>query len=292
VNTQRVERVDRRENGGRLIAEFSERTTGTIFTVRHAPRTVPSIGVVVCPGLHGEFVRNQRREVALGRSLSHLGIAVQRFHYRGTGHSADIERLTFRSMSEDAISAAELLVASERCASVAFLGTRWGAFVAAVAATTLERPSVLWEPPVTAESYFRDVFRLARIQDLRQSDADERSTTRLEQLESDGIADVLGYALPASVLESSRAISLEGLLETGSSPMLIVGISPTGSLQPEVSRLARSRDNVDTHVIRMRREPWWFAGGRDPKEEDALTAQLIQVTAEWISRVHARGMVG
>lgn len=279
----RTERTS--DEGARMVAEFFGPRSAPLFGVRHIPRVACGAGVVVCSGLHGEFVRNHARETALGRSLCALGIPVQRFHYRGTGHGSDLEGLSFETMREDALTAARWLMDSEGCDRVAFVGTRWGGFVAASAATQMEAPLVLWDPALSAERYFKDLFRLARINDLREVDGSDRSLNRLADLHRLGLADILGYAIPLSLYESARVVSLDQILEGRSGSILIVVISSRGSIPAGLADFVTGAAPIDTHVIPMMEEPWWFAGGRDRKEEQELLTRLIPFTTSWLSGV-------
>ena len=42
---------------------------------------------------------------------------------------------------------------------------------------------------------------------------------------------------------------------------------------------------VDTHVIPMSPEGWWFAGGRSYDEDRTLTHELVRVTVGWLKRI-------
>lgn len=270
--------------GARTVAEFFGPSSAPLFGVRDIPRDASGAGVVICSGLHGEFVRNHARETALGRSLCALGISVQRFHYRGTGHGADLEGLSFESMRQDALTAAHWLMDSEGCDRVAFVGTRWGGLIAAAAAEETEAPLVLWEPALSAKHYFRELFRLARINDLREENVSDRSGDRLDELHRVGVADILGYSIQLSLYESAGMVSLDSVLQGRSGPILIVVISPRGSISPGLVELVAGPALVDTHVIPMMEEPWWFAGGRDTIEEQALVTSLIPVTTAWLEK--------
>ncbi|MGQ0669868.1 MAG: alpha/beta hydrolase, partial [Actinomycetota bacterium] len=135
--------------GIRETASFFGSASERLFGVMHTPPAAPSGGVVVCSPLYAEFARNYRREVLLGRALAERGIAVQRFHYRGSGHSdGQPGAMTFASMLGDAAVAAERLVGETGVRRVAFVATRWAALVAAAAAARYDSPLSLWQPSV------------------------------------------------------------------------------------------------------------------------------------------------
>lgn len=126
-----------------------------LFGCRHMPEAGATTGVVICPPTQSDAPINYHREARLGRWLARAGVAAQRFHYRGTGHSdGDADNIGFQMLVEDARRAADLL--RERCGidRIAFLGTRVGALVAARAARDdAGAPLALWQPVIDPHRY-------------------------------------------------------------------------------------------------------------------------------------------
>ena len=66
---------------------FLEASGSSLFVCQHRPLGPVTGAVVICPALFVDQLRNYRAEVSLARRLAASGVLVQRFHYRGTGHS-------------------------------------------------------------------------------------------------------------------------------------------------------------------------------------------------------------
>src|SRR5207253_10522741 len=118
-------------------------------------------GVVICSSICNDFLHNYRREVELARELAANGIAVARFHYRGLGNSdGDEAAVTFDSMVDDAREATAHLRALTGVSKVSFLGSRFGApIAAALASGEVGAPLVLVDPTVEASKFFREAWR-------------------------------------------------------------------------------------------------------------------------------------
>lgn len=132
---------------------------GVLFGCRHVPAAGgASSGVVICPPTLSDAPINYHREARVGRWLARAGVATQRFHYRGTGHSDHIPTgISFDSLVADARRAAEVL--RERCGieRIGFLGTRVGALVAAKVAAEFDgAPLALWQPVIDPRRYVTD----------------------------------------------------------------------------------------------------------------------------------------
>ncbi len=287
-----AERTEAR-TGVREVVEFFGGDEGRMFGARHRPAAGSGTGVVVCPGLQAEFLRDYRREVMLARSLAMQGVCVQRFHYRGTGNSdGDSSGTTFASMVEDAVRSAEWMLSNEGCEHVAVVGVRLGGLVAAAASNLLEHaPVVLWEPFTGSRAYFRDVFRAGRIHELRKGGTGRSTATQLEELDREGRLDILGYSIDRSLYGSLQDRALVDELGDRPRPVLLVGISPRGVLRNadagSVAELQARGFPVETRVMSMPEEPWWFVGGRSFDDEARLTSEIVRVTTEWITRLWA-----
>jgi hypothetical protein len=288
--TERIEP----DTGVREIVEFFGDGDQRLFGIRHRSTSGPSVGIVICPGLQAEFFRNYRREVLLARGLASSGFCVQRFHYRGTGQSdGESSETTLSSMVEDAVLSVEWMRNKEGCEHVAIVGVRLGGLVAAAAANAIgTAPIVLWDPFTESTAYFRDIFRAERIHELQGGVTTGRSReTQLSELRRLGALDVLGYSIDLRLYESVKDSRLEDELGTSLRPVLLVGLSPRGALKNEYVRLASHLQSVgfsvDTHVVAMPEEPWWFVGGMTLDEEAELANELTRVIAEWVRRASA-----
>ena len=280
-------RLDDR-TGTREVAEFFGSSPLRLFGCAYLPAENVG-GVVVCPSVHAEFHRNYHREVELGRHMVAEGFAVQRFHYRGAGHSdGDRSTITLDTMIEDALSAAEHLSGRDSIDRLGFVGTRLGAVVAAAAASRFDgSPVALWEPVIEPDRYVREILRAGRIHELRKEANDPRSQKeQVAELRSTGTLDALGYTITRPLYESLAGRTLERELGSPPRALLLVEIGRGSKLRREYSaaaeRWAGQGFDVATHVVDAMTEPWWFVRGRSISEEESLTEDLVQATARWL----------
>jgi alpha/beta superfamily hydrolase len=280
ASTAQAVRVDDR-NGTREVAE-SFGPDGSLFGFTHLPAAPAVGGVVVCSPLYAEFIRNYRREVLIGRRLAELGIAVQRFHYKGQGNSAE-GVTTFGSMRGDAIEATMRLQELAHTDRLAFFGTRLGALVAASAAAELgDHPLAMWDPVLDGSRYVTEIFRASRIHALKAGRSRASVQDLDSRLERNGTIDVFGYSISRAVHESSVGKSL--VPEVGGTPrrllLIQLGRDRRTSTQyaDAMERWRRIGFNVDHRIIGAV-EPWWFSSGALVARE-SLTGP-VDVTVTW-----------
>jgi alpha/beta superfamily hydrolase len=249
------------------------------------PADEPSVGVVICCPLQAELLRNYRREVLLARRLARAGIAVQRFHYRGSGHSdGPTSAVTLQRMEEDAHAAAVELEQRSGVGRVAFMGTRWGALVAARVAATRRAPLVMWEPVTDPARYFDEILRFRLMREINE----DPSTLvvhddLIAELRATGSVDVLGHTLERSLYDSAIGSTLLKAAAENPSPALLVQIGVGRSLRNEYKGLVAAMQDVSTDVV-VDREAWWISGDRWPVHEThPPTEKLVDVTTSWAS---------
>jgi uncharacterized protein len=259
------------------------------FGVLHGPVGEPVAGLVICGPYQAEIQRHYRREVLLARRLAEMGIAAHRFHYAGFGHSdGDPSAVTFDTMRDDALAAADRLVRATGVTTVGFLGTRWGGLVAASAVAVRGGHLVLWEPVVDPARYFEEIFRFLIMYRMKEDPATTMSeSTVLDRLRRDGSVDVLGYTVDRALYESAVGAGLDGSVADAADAALLVQIGVGKRLRPEYASLAESwtRGGLDTrtHVIRDK-EAWWISGHRWPIHEvHPPTTKLLELTTHWIA---------
>jgi pimeloyl-ACP methyl ester carboxylesterase len=271
--------------GIREELEFFGPARSKLFGCLHVPLDRPLGGLVICCPVHAEFLKNYRREVDLARALAGRGIAVQRFHYRGTGNSeGEAEEATFDSMCEDVAFAAERLVDKTGVTNLAFLGTRWGALTAAAAARHFDGvPLALWEPVTDPRRNLTQIYRAALIPELKEGGARMLEEPPLQQLERSGSLDILGYTIHWSQYENAVQHSLDGLLGENPRSILIVQIGRRDELRGEYGRLQARLENSGfsiTNRIVTGDETWWFAS--EPSQVALVSNGLIDVTTQWL----------
>jgi alpha-beta hydrolase superfamily lysophospholipase len=282
-------RIDR-ERGIQVSVEFLDAGPDRMIGFLHTPLEPPRGGVVLCSSLHAEMMGNYRKEVLLAERLAERGVAVQRFHYRGTGNSGGSDAdVTLDSMQDDARLWCQNLVDKTSVADVGYFGVRFGALAAAGAAHAFqEAPVAFWQPVLDPQLYFREIFRSQLMRELKSGKAPGPGPTSLdEKLTSAGIADVLGYSIHETLYKST----LDRLLsdELGRSPRaaLIVQIAWAAELTSDLATLVTGWEGggwrTSTHV-EVHEPAWWFVG-EDWKAEELReeTTALVETTAGWLA---------
>jgi pimeloyl-ACP methyl ester carboxylesterase len=256
-----------------------------MFTVMHLPDRGASFGVLICCSILVEHLTNYRHEVLLARSLAARGVAVMRFHYRGTGHSSGTETgVSLSTMIEDAHAALDHCRERTGVARLGFMGTRWGALVAAGAADAHpDGPLALWDPVFDGGRYFRELIRGRLVREMKDTRFASPASSWLSEMEQKGFIDVLGHPLHRALYESGHGARLETVIATRRGPLLLVQFGRHGTLHADYQRLKESRDahGADTEVQFIRDEPAWFF----PGHRMTSTGALIATTSDWLAGI-------
>jgi pimeloyl-ACP methyl ester carboxylesterase len=231
---------------------------------------------VICSPLFVEGERNYRREVLLARRLAELGVACIRFHYRGTGNSDWLERISPSSMAEDATTAGEELAALG-IRSFGAVGTRMGAHTAVrLGVAWPGAPLALWEPVIHPSKWVREVRRTSRIAAL----TDHRGP--IPARDNDAPIEAVGYLFDAA--EFAGAAELE---PPAGGPLLLVQLSRDTSLTHSFIDTARSWSSRNVEVQPTNfvlDQPWWFLDhGWTAAEEGRQDDGLCAMTARWLA---------
>jgi alpha-beta hydrolase superfamily lysophospholipase len=267
--------------GVRREVAFFGRGPDRLFGCTYLPGEAARAGVLICSPPAAELEKNYRRETLLAEALAGRGLAVQRFHFRGAGHSdGDPLAITFDSMLHDVLEAAAHLSERSDVSTLGFVGTRLGALVAAAAATTRDgAPLVCWEPVLEGRRYFREAFRAVAMRALRQGEG-APAQGPVASLRERGSIDVLGHAVGLPLYETLVERTLAETLAARPREVLLVQLSrdpAVGSAHRDAAaRLQGLGLPVETRVIEEA-EPWWF--GEHRRGRKALTA----ATSDWLA---------
>lgn len=254
-------------------AGFLDRPDGALFVVLHRPDGSPPRGcLTVCGSLFAEQHTDYRREVRLARLLASAGVAVARFHYRGSGNSAAASP-SLDAFARDALDVTQAACAATSASRVAFLGVGVGSLVATRALSAYpQAPLVLWKPVLDGAGFFRDFFRARLIAATRAGGALPGPTSELvAKLASDGYADVMGFRVAASLHDSVTAARLAETIEPLRRRILIQPFR--GSRAGGVERLAdawrAAGSHVDVQPVKLADDPWFIP------DEAAVTAAIL-----------------
>ncbi len=259
---------------------------GDLFGVTHLPAGTPERGVVICSPVYSEFLKNNRREVQLGRSLAERGFAVQRFHYRGTGNSrGDAGDLSLETMSEDAAAAVKRLSEVAGISEPDLVATR----LASLAAASVAGPSsrlALWEPVVEGKRFFRDLTRSLLILGVKHGA--QRSAQDLEaEFESRGLLDIAGFSVARTLRDSAIGRRLE--VPEGDGAGLILQLGRSSELRRDIESAVQifgdAGRTAEAKPLEFE-EAWWFHQDVNllrPEEGTLLDEALVDTTLEWLT---------
>jgi len=267
-----------------------EHQGASLFGLLHLPLMVPQglrrAGLVLCPPFAVEQVGASLLQVETARVLAANGLAVLRFHYRGSGDSGgEPEEVTLSGQVSDALRAIDLLCEREGLEQVGLLGIRLGATVAALAAVAdpRVRALVLWEPVVRPRAYFHEFLRAKIFSELMNHRQPSASVNQmLDEMRRTGQVEALGYLLHRRLFDDAASVNLATDLKAFSGRALVVQISRKAKVQSEFQMLRQHLEvngaRCDLEVVME--EPGWFFGVDTPYRSE----RLMGLTWDWCRR--------
>lgn len=201
----------------------------------------PTVGWIICHSYGLEQVDFQPLESALARAIAACGSAVLRFHVQGYGDSGRTpEGMGLGSHLSETLEAAAFLSGFTGCPSVGFMGARFGGLVAALAAEQSgARGMILWDPVVKGRAYMKRLAFLSAMTELLTDGRPGGSGEDPESvIERTGVLDVQGFPLRREVFREVSAIDLSSRLNSFAGDALILQVSRSRAVRPDLERLA------------------------------------------------------
>lgn len=239
--------------------------------------------VVHVHGLGVEQITLYRQETLAARATAAMGYPAMRFHSRGCGDSAgDAMSVTLETLVEDARAAADEAKRRSGASRVIWLGVRFGAVVAALAAggRTDTAGFVFWEPVAKAMDQFRGQLRGMLFSSVAGGKKPDSTVEQLfERIDREGGVDVHGYVLYRELVESCRAADLAtALAAAGNHPVWALQIQQRGRLAPAHTQLleALAARGVKTGSACIAEEPGYQLMSNPSWQSDAVTRATLE----------------
>lgn len=264
---------------------FFESNGRPCYAVCHAaaPDSHAASVVVHVHGLGVEQITLYRQETLAARAAASHGYPSLRYHSRGCGDSAgDSASITLSTLVEDARAAADEAKRRTGATRVIWLGVRFGAIVAALAAggRTDTAGFVLWEPIAKGMDQFRGQLRGMLFSSVAGGKKPDSTVEQLfERIARDGGVDVHGYILYRELLESCRDADLvSALAAAGEHPVQLLQIQQRGRLAPGHAQVleALAARGVRAGSACIAEEPGYQLMSNPAWQSDAVTRATVE----------------
>ncbi|MBI4259820.1 MAG: alpha/beta hydrolase [Actinobacteria bacterium] len=228
------------------------------FSVLYLPDEPREPGFAVCHSYGLELLTIRRTERAVARALAGAGHPVISFHGRGYGDSTgDLAAQGLDRHVEDLRAAADRLRAEAGVQRLGLFGARFGGLVAGTAAREggVDR-LVLVNPATSGPAYFGQLLREMRLVQMSlQSGGPRRSMTDLlDQLDREGVLDVLGYAVHRGLYRDLEGVDLTADLGAFAGPALLLHVAkrpgPPKDLLALAERIGQAGGECEVAFVR------------------------------------------
>ena len=231
--------------------------------------TTPRVDAPVLIGCNSVAIEHNatsRMLALLTREAAAVGYPALVYHSRGHGDSSgDVADVSFETLVEDALAAADEACRRSGATRVIWLGVRFGCLIAAEAAR--RRPGTalaLWEPLHRGADYFRQLARGILFAAVARGERPNKTANDLlDEVDREGRVQVYGAYLYHKFYDSGRRAELAKSLEQWSGPTQLAQIQPRLTLAPTNAALAASlvARGAKVHVTRIGDEPGWQISG-------------------------------
>lgn len=247
-----------------------------LFGIYHpaASRPARRTAVLLCNPFGQEAIFAHRILRVMADRLSRSGFHVMRFDYFATGDSSgDCEEGTLARWVDDVRTASDELVDTAGVQSVAWVGLRLGATVAALASAQQPSPLsglVLWEPVVRGLPYLEELRRahLKLIaEDLVFPPPHPFSAGTAASIEIDQAS---GFAVPDALRQEIRALDVDRLAAVRARRVFVVASLKTEDLEALQTSLGSLGEQCSWKLLGQS-EAW--------NSEQALNSSIIPAGA-------------
>jgi exosortase A-associated hydrolase 2 len=263
---------------------YLEHAGRKLYAVLHSPDTRANAAVVFCHPFAEEKRCSHLAFVHAAHELCREGFHCLRFDMTGCGDSeGEFAQATVETWLDDLDAAVEYVARSLPDARIGLLGLRLGGALAALLAERRRDIEflVLWEPIVSGANYVAMNLRRSLMRKMLTQGEEFQGAERAEG----GVIDFDGWLVSSALREGIESLDL--LEEDRRFPgnVLIVRISPHGTVQRELEALAEAYRSGQARCLLTEAvsEPIWSTVGL------VHTDLLVAETAGWARRLLAVG---
>ena len=243
---------------------------GRLFGWYHPADAVKGPGLVICPPLFHEMIAAHRSLRHLAEAAAAAGLPTLRFDYHGSGDSAgsDLDPHRLDAWLASVHAACDALRKRSGVATIALVGVRFGATLAAVAAERRYDVAalVLWAPVASGRSFLRETGALSRL---------TASDDMLAGL-PEGAASASGFVVAPDTAARLSALDLSRLERRPARRVLIVPHEDAPGADAAAGALRARGADVETRGL-----PGLSDMLRLPHEATVPTA-IVEATVAWV----------
>lgn len=251
-----------------------------LFGWSHRPdQRTRRIAVLLCNPVGDDYVRAHRALRHLAEDLCAAGFPVLRFDFHGTGDSAGTERDPDRveQWHRDVATAIDELRARSGAASVAVVGLRLGATIAAEVASQRDDVAsvVLWHPFLDGSSFAAETIRTHKM--LRMLEPESFAAGPTEHADGE---EALGFFLTKETILDLNDVDLMSLSRRPASHVFVVGAADRPAEEPLLERLR----TLDANVVYRHLPGHKFLTAIPHRS--AVPQQVIDTIVGWLGVTH------
>jgi pimeloyl-ACP methyl ester carboxylesterase len=253
------------------------------------PAAATDLGFVSVHSFGLEVLTMRRAERGIARALAAAGHPVLSVHRRGFGDSeGDPNEATLERQLADLRLARDHLVRDSATTRLGLIGSRFGGLLAGLLAREggVDRLALV-QPAVGGAQWTRSFIREMHVVRMADPDGSDRRGTdeMLADMHRDGVLDVLGYALPATLYDALQDVDLAGDAGSFDGDALIVQVAKRPTLAKDLEAL-RDRIVAGGGAVRVEvlREP---AGSTFGGASFVATTQDVNVRTDVMEPVVA-----
>ncbi|MGI0116703.1 hydrolase 2, exosortase A system-associated [Zooshikella sp. RANM57] len=277
-----------------IIPAFIPAESGDLFSVCYKPTTV--VGhILYVPPFAEEMNKSRHMITRQACALAEAGWQVLVFDFHGCGDSQGLlEEADLSLWRSNLLAAYHHLTQGDTQLPVMLWGLRLGVPIAVD--WMVKHPEcpvarlLAWQPVTSGKQFMQQFLRLRLAASMVRSDSPRQTVQQLKEIiTKEGVLEVAGYNLPASLLNDLEGLDLSALIP--SAEMMVGWIDVVRDEQAGAAPATRKvvdiwrKQAIDIDLQTMVCEPFWAT------QELVDVPDIVALSLQWVSRVKEQAVV-